>query len=84
MTIVTLEDGSEYIDFAPAAGAIAPNSYLVIITDGLAPAVNLAGLGSGTLSSADMTTLSATWKIGSKIVISADGEMARSSGETDQ
>jgi hypothetical protein len=48
----------------------------------LAPAVNLAGLG-GTLSRADMATRSANWAIGSKIVISADGATARSSGDAD-
>ena len=36
----TLEDESEQIDFSPAIGASEPNGYLVIITDGLAPAVN--------------------------------------------
>ena len=41
---VAFEDGSEYVDFAPTAGVIAPNSYLVIITDGLAPAVNVSSL----------------------------------------
>ena len=81
--VVALEDGSEYIDFAPGIGAIAPNGYLVIITDGLALAVNLAGLGNGTLSGADMATRSANWAIGSKIVISADGAMARLSSESD-
>jgi len=90
--IVALEDGSEYVDFAPTVGAVAPNSYLVIITDGLAPAVNLAGLSSAgagnpeginaDVSSADMTTLSATWKIGSKIAVSAGGRLESSSSET--
>ncbi len=91
--IVALEDGNEYVDFAPTVGAVAPNSYLVIITDGLAPAVNLAGLtsaGAGSpegssadVSSADMTTLSATWKIGSKIEISQDDGIGLSSGVED-
>ena len=77
-TAVALEDGSEYIDFAPGAGAIASMGYLVIITDGLAPAVNLAGLSNGTLRRSDLATRSANWAIGSKIVISADGATASS------
>ena len=81
--IVALEDGNEYVDFAPAAGGVAPNSYLVIITDGLAPAVNLAGLTSADVSSADMTTLSATWKIGSKIEIFQGGGIGLASGGED-
>ena len=38
------EDGGDYVDFAPTVGVIKPNDYLVIITDGLAPAVNVSSL----------------------------------------
>ena len=69
---ITLEDDSEYIDFAPVGGVIAPNSYLVIVTDGLAPAVNLSSLA-----------LLTDWEIGNKLAISASGEMGVSSGEAD-
>ncbi len=64
-----LEDGSEYIDFALGRGTIAPNGYLVIVTDGLAPAVNLSSLA-----------LVTEWEIGDKLAISAGGEMVTSSG----
>ena len=69
---IVLEDESEYIDFTPVGGAIAPNSYLIIITDGLAPAVKLSSM-----------TRDAGWEIGDKIAISTGGEMRRSSGEVD-
>ncbi len=64
---VAFEDGSEYVDFAPTAGVIAPNSYLVIITDGLAPAVNVSSLA-----------LVANGEIGDKIALSTSGEMRTS------
>lgn len=65
---VALEDGSEIIDFAPVAGTIAPDGFLVIITAGLAPAVNLTSLARA-----------ADWQIGDKLAISASVEMMRSS-----
>lgn len=67
---ITLEDESEYIDFTPVGGVIVPDSYLVIVTDGLAPAVNVGSLalvGSG--------------EIGNKMAISASGEIGLSSSE---
>ncbi len=67
---ITLEDDREYIDFAPVGGDIAPNSYLVIVTDGLAPAVNLSSLA-----------LLTDWEIGNKMAISVSGEIGLSSGE---
>jgi hypothetical protein len=70
---VTFEDGREYVDFTPVAGASAPDSYLVIITGGLAPAVNVASL-----------TLVADGKIGDKIAISVSGAMKLSSREADE
>lgn len=67
---VTFEEGAAYVDFAPVAGAVAPNGYLVIITAGLAPAVNVSSL-----------TLVADGIIGDKISLSANGEMALFSRE---
>jgi len=66
------EDNSEYTDFTPAAGTIAPNGYLVIITDGLAPAVNLTSLA-----------LVADGQIGDKIGIASSGEMSLSFNQAD-
>ena len=73
---IWLEDESEDVDFAPVAGPSAPNSYLVIITDGLAPAVNLGGVGA-----ASAVEASEGWQIGERIAVSAGGEMVRASGE---
>lgn len=70
--LVTLEDGSEYIDFAPVAGVIAPDSYLVIITGGLAPAVNVTSVA-----------LVTDGEIGDKIAISVSGTLVLSSREAD-
>jgi hypothetical protein len=67
---VTFEDGSEYVNFAPTAGVIAPNSHLVIITDGLAPAVNVSSLA-----------LLVDGQIGDKVAISISGEMGLSISE---
>ena len=74
MSVATriLEDESEQIDFTPAIGASEPNGYLVIITDGLAPAVNLNSLAVAT-----------GWQIGDKVALSTSGELARSTGEID-
>ena len=69
---IVLEDGSTHVDFAPDAGIIAPNSYLVIITDGLAPAVNLSSLA-----------LMADGQIGDKIALATNGEMGLSFSEAD-
>ncbi len=65
------ENGSEYVDFAPAVGIIAPGSYLVIITDGLAPVVNVSSL-----------ELVTNGLIGDKVTLSARGEMELSSNDT--
>ena len=67
---IAFEDGSEYIDFAPDTGIIVPNSYLVIVTDGLAPAVNVSSLA-----------LLTNGAIGDKISLSVSGEMGLSIGE---
>lgn len=69
---VTLEDGSEILDFALVSGVIGPEDFLVIITAGLAPAVNL--------SSARLVT---NWQIGDQLILSTSGEMMRSSRGTD-
>jgi hypothetical protein len=61
---VTVEDGSTYIDFVPHDDVIAPDSYLAIITDGLAAAVNVSSLERIT-----------DGEIGSKIALSATGEL---------
>ena len=62
---VSFEDGNEYIDFSPTDGDVAPGSYLVIITEGLAPAVNLSSL-------AFLTGV----QIGDKISLTGSGQMA--------
>lgn len=63
---VDLEDGEQAFDFAPVPGEIAPESYLVIITGGLAPTVNVSSLA-----------LATDWQIGDKLTIAASGEMQR-------
>lgn len=65
VTTVALADGRPGTDFAPVSGRIAPDGYLVIITGGLAPAVNVTSLA-----------LLADVEIGDRIAISASGEMA--------
>jgi hypothetical protein len=69
---VTFEDGREYVDFGPTTGSIGPNSYLVMITSGLAPAVNLSSLAL--LSDA---------KIGDRIALTQNIEMSRSYNQAD-
>ena len=66
------EDGSEYTDFTPVDGAVPPKGYLVIITAGLAPAVNVTDLAQA-----------AKGEVGDKIAISATGQMRLSAGEAD-
>lgn len=70
---VTFEDGSEYVDFASVAGASAPDGYLVIITNGLAPAVNVSSLAHV-----------ADGEIGDKIAIAVSGEMKLSSNAANE
>lgn len=64
---VVLDDGSEHVDFQSSTGSIEPNNYLVIVTGGLAPAVNLSSLA-----------LLAKGEIGDKIALSGqtNGEVA--------
>lgn len=71
--IIIQEDGSEIVDFGPIAGASAPDSYLVIITGGLAPAVKVTSLA-----------LVAGAAIGSKVAFSATGEMLLASSAADE
>ncbi len=70
--IVNMVDSQEYIDFAPVSGSIGPADYLIIITDGLAPAVNLSSLG-----------LLAGGEIGDKITLAGNGQMSLASNETE-
>jgi hypothetical protein len=63
-TTIDMDDGGTTIDFAPTTGDIAPGSYLVIITDGLAPAVNVASLA-----------LVADGAIGDKLSLSTGAEL---------
>ncbi len=67
---ITDHDGSSYVDFNPTSGTIAPNGYFIVITNGLAPAVNVSSLARGT-----------SFQIGDKIAISADGTLGRSSDD---
>ena len=65
---VALQDGREYIDFGPTTGIVEPDSYLVIITSGLAPAVNLTSLAS-----------IAGGRVGDKIALTNSNELGLSS-----
>ena len=69
---VTAADGSSRIDFAPSNSAITPNSHLVIITDGLAAAVNVTSL-----------TRDASWQIGDRIALTATAAMGRTDDADD-
>ena len=73
VSTIVHEDESESIDFTPVAGVIAPGGYLVIITAGLAPEVNLTSLA-----------LMADGQIGDKIALSASGEMALAGVDPDE
>lgn len=59
-------NGKKYVDFAPIADAraVAPDGYLTIVTQGLAPAVNLTG--SPQVSG---------WRIGDRIALGAGGAL---------
>lgn len=67
---VSFEDNPEYVDFSPVSGSIAPDSYLVIITEGLAPSVNLTSLA-----------LLTDGQIGDKIALFDNGQMALSTAD---
>jgi hypothetical protein len=67
---VTFAEGDKHIDFSPTAGAIAPGGYLVIITSGLAPAVNVSSVA-----------LLTGGKIGDKIALAANGDMGLASSQ---
>ena len=62
--IITHADGRQTNNFAEAGSTAAPNSYLGIITDGLAPAVNVSSL-----------TLVTDGAIGDKLSLSTTGEL---------
>lgn len=63
---VTMEDGRERVEFQPIVGSVESNGYLVIVTGGLAPAVNLSSL-----------VPVSTGKVGDRIALlaQADGEV---------
>ena len=63
---VEQEGGLGVVDFSQAEGAIKPESYLIIITDGLAPAVNI-----------DDVNRAVGWEIGDKLSLSSDGAFSR-------
>jgi hypothetical protein len=77
--IITLEDASETVDLAPVSGSSAPNSFLIVITDGLAPAVNI-----GSVISASATEGGESWAIGQKMAVSTGGEIVSASGEVER
>ncbi len=70
---ILLEDESQIVDFVPIPGASAPAGYLVIVTDGLAPAVNLSSL-----------EIVANMGIGSKIALGTNGEIGAASSAADE
>ena len=70
---IAVEGGNEQIDFVPKSGMIAPDDYLVIITEGLAPAVNL-----------DSLAVAATLQVGDKAAISASGAVTAAGVDVDQ
>ena len=70
--LLTHENGRQTNNFTEAGSKSNPNSYLGIITNGLAPAVNLHSLANIT-----------SWQVGDKIVVSSTGEMGLMSNETD-
>lgn len=63
VTTVTPQNGGEYTDFAPSAGTIGPDGYLVIVTEGLVTAVNV-----------DSLALVTNLNIGDKISMTTSGE----------
>ncbi len=68
---ITHDNGRQTNNFTEAGKSAAPNSYLSVITKGLAPAVNLSSLA-----------LLADGTIGDKIALSASGEMGFASSES--
>ncbi len=65
------EDGNPRLSFSPTDGEITPGGYLVIITEGLAPAVNLSSLNSDLAAASSLA-------IGDKIALSTSGETTQS------
>lgn len=64
--ILTHENGRQTNNFAEAGDIAPPNGYVSIITEGLAPAVNVSSVARGV-----------SFAIGDKIAISADGTLGR-------
>lgn len=69
---VVLDDRTERTDFVPVSGSIAPDGFLVIVTDGLAPAVTLSSLNGAT-----------GLNVGDRIVVTQEGRIARAGSEAD-
>lgn len=69
---LTPADAPEYVDFSPQAGPIPSGGYLVMITEGLAPAVNLPRAAQVTGG-----------VIGDKVLVSGDGGMTLAGAEVD-
>lgn len=70
-------ENHESIEFAPVSGDIEPDSYLVIVTNGLAPAVNLSSLNvlnEGGGESPQAIGASSVLTIGTKMAFSVTGE----------
>ena len=68
VAVVTPSDAAAYTDFSPRSGPVAPGDYLVIITAGLAPQVNVESL------------VLLNGKIGDKIALTVAGEMRLAEG----
>lgn len=64
--ILTHEDGRQTNNFSEAGHIAAPNEYVSIITEGLAPAVNVSNLARGV-----------SFQIGDKIMLATDGTLGR-------
>ncbi len=84
---ITTKDAENANNFTPISGNIAQNSYLVIITDGLAPEVNMNSLtlltGADSNTSAQRTNSAlASMKIGTRMAVSADGNIGPANGES--
>lgn len=79
------DDNSGSIGLEPVDGVIAPASYLVIVTSGLAPEVNLDSLAVLSDSQSGVETVDmaiSTMKVGSRMAVSTAGDIVPSIGAT--
>lgn len=76
---VTTEDGTRR-EFAESTGSIEQDGFLTIVTDGLAPAVNLSSINSASA----LNRSNSQWDIGSRIVLASNIGTERSSAEPDE